>query len=110
MTDQEPEKRLGFDPEKASALLEELIEVYQRHRPTVGEIITVSSNLLYTLGASIGNYDEKGPGLDELKRLYYEEPGRLDVALMLNGMQMSTWYEDWEQLQTKDTLGKENQS
>jgi len=98
-----PEKKLGFDPNKASALLEELIEVFQRHRPTVGEIVTVSSNLLYTLGASIGQYGETGPGVDELKRLYYSEPGRMDVALMLQGLQMATWYEDWEKLRIKDS-------
>jgi hypothetical protein len=99
-----PDKSLSFDPEKAATILEELIEVFQRHKPTVGEILTVSSNLLYTLGASIGEYGEKGPGFDELKKLYYEESGRMDVALMLQGMQMATWFEDWEKLQiTKDS-------
>lgn len=100
------EKKLGFDPDKAAALLEELIEVFQRHKPTVGEIVTVSSNLIYTLGASIGSFGEKGPGIEELKRLYYSERGRMDVALMLQGLTMATWYIDWEQQVIADNIDK----
>lgn len=106
---QRPNKKIGFDPEKTSKLLGDLIEVFQKYKPTVGEIITVSSNLLYALGASIGGYEQKGPGIDELKRLYYSEPGKLDVALMLQGLTMATWYEDWEKLQIKeDTKEQQN--
>lgn len=97
----QPEKKIGFDPDKATKLLEELIEVYQNNKPTTGEILIATSNLLYTLGASVGGYGETGPGIDELKRLYYSEPGRLDVAMMLQALTMSTWYEDWEKLQTQ---------
>lgn len=106
-----PKKKLGFDPDKAAALLEELIEVFQKHRPTVGESITVFSNLLYTIGASIGEFGEKGPGIKELERLYYAESGRMDVALMLQGLTMSTWFEDWEKLSVQDNskLGEDNE-
>lgn len=108
---QHPTKTLSFDPDKAAKLLEELLEVYQKHSPTVGELLTATSNLLYSLGSSMtAFYDptprEKGPSIDELNRLYYSEPGRLDVAMMLQGMTMSTWYADWERLQTKDNSGK----
>lgn len=99
----EKKKRLAFDEKKASQTLGQLIEVFQENRLTTGEIIIVCSNLLYTLGASIGSYDEKGPGLEELKQLYYTEPGRPDVAMMLQGMTMATWYEDWVNLQIQDT-------
>ncbi len=99
-----PIKTLSFNPDKATALLEELIEVFQKHRPTVGESITVFSNLLYTIGASIGEFGEKGPGIEELKRLYYTEPGRIDIALMLQALTLSTWFDDWEQQQLAKTV------
>lgn len=107
-----PKKKLGFDPNKAAALLEELIKTFQKHKPTVGEIITVSSNLLYTLGASIGEFGKKGPSIEELKKLYYEQPGRMDVALMLQGLTMATWFQDWEKLRIQDNnkLGEDNES
>lgn len=112
---QQPKKTLAFDPDKASTLLEEIIEAFQRHRPSVGEIITVTSNLLYSLGASISpTYDmeigEKGPSIEELNKLYYSEPGRIDVAMMLQGLTMSTWYQDWEKLQTGEENGSDLQS
>ena len=107
-----PEKKLGFDPDKSSELLEELIEVFQSHKPTVGEIVTVLSNLTYALGASIGDHGSVGPGVEELKRLYYSEPGRMDVALMLQGLTMATWFLDWEKLRIQDTSksGEDNET
>lgn len=98
-----PEKTLSFDPERCNQLYTKLVEVFQEIKPTVGEIIIAYGNLGYTLGASIGGFSDKGPGLEDLKRLYYSEPGRLDVALMLQGLTVTTWYEDWEKVQ----LGKQ---
>jgi len=101
-------KTLEFDPEKVEKLVEDLVTSYQEAKPTVGEIIISLSNLTYLLGASIGGFSEKGPSIEELKQLYYQESGRIDVALMLQGMTMTTWYEDWEQQRLKlDTQDKE---
>jgi len=107
-------KTLRFDPEKASTLLSELIEVYQKHRPTVGEILAVTSNLLYSLGSSMSAFygekiGDKGPSIEELNKIYYSEPGRIDVAMMLQAVTLSTWYTDWEKLQTQQDT-KENNS
>ena len=88
----EDETRLAFDDERCNAAYEDLVEVFQKHKLTVGEIIVAYGNLGYALGASIGGFSEKGPSPEELKKLYYEHPGRLDLTV-------TTWYGDWEQLQ-----------
>jgi hypothetical protein len=100
-----PEKKIQFDPEKCNELYTDLVEVFQKHKPTVGEILIAYGNLGYALGASIGGFSEKGPGIEELKKLYYSEPGRLDIALMTQGLTVTTWYDDWEKqvLDTEDT-------
>jgi hypothetical protein len=95
---QEPEKKLQFDPERCNKILEELMAVFQKHEPTVGETCVILGNLGYSLGASIGGYDGKGPSPEELKHLYYTEPS-LAVAMMLNGLTVTTWYEDWVKIQ-----------
>lgn len=97
-----PNKTLQFDPDKCSEMYEELVETFRKHTPTVGEILIAYGNLGYTLGASIGGYKDKGPGPEKLKELYYSEPGRLDVALMIQSLQVVDWYDEWAQKQIKD--------
>lgn len=101
------ESILQFDPDKVERIYEETLEVYQKHKPTTGEILIALSNLTYALGASIGNYDGKGPSLEELKQIYYQKPGRIDVAVMLQGMTMATWYDDWVKLRLESNQDKE---
>lgn len=104
-------KTLKFDPEKASKLLSELIEVFQKYKPSVGEILAVTSNLVYSLGSSMSPFygtetKEKGFSVEELDKIYYSEPGRIDVAMMLQGLTMATWYSSWEELQTTENIDK----
>ena len=94
----QPDKILGFNPERCGVLYKELVKTFQDHKPTVGEIIVALGNLCYTLGASIGKF-EVGPSYEELKKLYYTDPKRLDLALMMQGFIFSSWYGDWEELQ-----------
>ena len=74
--------------------MEEVIEVFQKNKLTVGEILIVYGNLGYALGASIEGFDDKGPSISELNQLYYTKPTP-GVALMLQGSLVTTWYEDW---------------
>lgn len=84
----------SFDESKANEALAELIEIFQRKKLTVGEILVVYGNLGYALGASVEGYDEKGPSISELNQLYYTKPSP-GVALMLQGVTVTSWYEDW---------------
>jgi hypothetical protein len=92
------EKVLEFDSDKCTSLYEDLVEVFKKHAPTVGEILIAYGNLGYTLGSSIGGYKTPGPGLEELNQIYYTDPSRLDAALMITGIQICTWYSDYEEL------------
>jgi len=95
------DKKLKFDNKKTSLMLIELLKVFQNHKPTVGELLVAYGNLGFSLGASIGGYEGKGPSVEELKELYYKDPHRIDVALMLEGLTVTTWFESWEDLQIK---------
>ena len=96
----EPEKVLGFDPDKCSELYTELVDVFQKHKPTVGEILIAIGNLTYALGASIQGYKEgEGPSIENVERLYYEHPDRVGNALMMQGLSVVTWYESWAKTQ-----------
>lgn len=96
-----------INEERCNAALAELIAVFQKYQPTVGELLLLYGNLGYSLGASIGGLQGKGPNAEELKKLYYTQPGRLDVALMLEGLTVTSWLEDWEKLQstTEENIG-----
>ena len=92
-----PEKRLDFNPRKCEQIYEELVKVFQKKKPTVAEILVALSNLTYTLGASIEGYKGSGPGLEDLQKIYYSEPGKVGIAMMLQGFTMATWYDDYKQ-------------
>ena len=96
----------SFDPQKISDCHTELIDVFNKHKLTEEEIVLTYGNLVYTLGASMGGYSGKGPALEALKKMYYSNP-TLDVALMLQGILITTWYDDHNKQQaaqpTKET-------
>jgi len=106
MTVKRPEKTLSFDPQRVQALMDDLMSAFKKHRPTVGEIIVVCGNLLYNLGSSIGKHGDKTFTPDELQRMYMEAPGKVDVAMMSQGMIMTAWYEDWAQIKLEENSRK----
>lgn len=90
-----------FDNERCEKLYTELVLVFQKYKPTVGEILIAYGNLGYTIGASIGGFNKEGPSVEELQKLYYTNPERIDVALMLQGITTTTWLEDLEKIGKK---------
>jgi len=101
-----PTKTLSFDPQRVQALMDDLMNAFKKHRPTVGEIVVALGNLSYNLGHSIGRHGDKMFTPDELQRAYLEKPGAIDIALMSQGMIMTAWYEDWAQIKLEENLGK----
>lgn len=97
MKTEQPQKTLQFDPEKVEACYEELVEVFRKHGLSVGEILVAYGNLGYTLGASIDGHKGKGPTPEELKRLYYSKPSA-GVALMLQGITVTSWYDEYAKI------------
>tara|TARA_Y100000310_G_scaffold345804_1_gene470188 strand:- start:10223 stop:10540 length:318 start_codon:yes stop_codon:yes gene_type:complete len=97
--DKNPQQTLQFNPEKCSELLEKLIIAFQEYKPTVGEILVIYGNLGYTLGASIEG-ETKGPDIESLKQKYYTNPS-VGAALMLQGIEITNWFQDHEQQTSK---------
>lgn len=93
-----PTERLEFDPEACSKMYQELVEIFKKYKPTVGEILIAYGNLGYTLGASIGQWPNPGPSVQELEKIYYSDQARLDAAMMLMGHQVTEWYNDYQKL------------
>ena len=93
---EEIEETSNFNPEKVEKCLGQMVDLLGVEKLTVGELIILISNLQYSIGASIDGYEEKGPSLDKLRDMYYQDP-TLGTALMLNAATISTWYDDWQE-------------
>lgn len=105
---EEPKATLEFDPSKVEACYEELVEVFRKHKLRVGEILIAYGNLGYTLGASVAGYKAKGPDVEELQKLYYTKPSP-GVGLMLQGITITTWYDQYANAKVEnDKDNKEN--
>jgi len=99
--DKNPKKTVQFDPEKCNNILSKLIEAFEEHKPTVGEILVIYGNLGYTLGASIEGHGNTGPNVQELKKQYYTDP-TVGTALMLQGIEVTNWFQDHEEETIKE--------
>jgi len=99
--DKNPQKTLQFDPERSSELLEKLLGLFQEYRPTVGELLVVYGNLGYSLGAAIEGHQTTGPDIDSLKKKYYTDP-TVGTALMLQGLEVTNWFNDYEKTNIKE--------
>ena len=102
--DKNPEKTIEFDPDKCSSLLEDLIKIFQTHKPTAGEIIVAYGNLGYTLGAAIEGCADKGPNIEELEKKHLANKCTLGEAMMLQGILTTSWFQNH-----KEETIKENQ-
>lgn len=79
--------------EKANEALGEMIEVLDKHKLRVQDLVVVYGNLGYAIGAAIEGFkEEKGPDVEELQKLYHSDP-TVGVALMLQGMLVTSWHD-----------------
>jgi len=101
MSDKNFTAKLEFDPDKVNRVYEKLVNIFQEEKLSVGEIIIAYGNLGYTLGASIEGYDGEGPSLEELTKKYYSDP-TLGIALMIQGITVTSWYSSWEKQQIEN--------
>ena len=94
-------KTLQFDPDKVQHMYDELINIFKHYKPTVFEILVAYGNVGYALGASIEGFKEKGPPIEKLKELYYQNP-TLGVALMCQAVEVMGWGETYQKKQTEN--------
>ena len=84
-------------------VLKDCIKAFQKTPLVSSEMVDVISNLLYSLGACLCGFKDKGPGPEEAMKLYYENPRDLGHAFMAQSFQMNaSWHETLEQLETTD--------
>ncbi len=88
---------MDTDNDKISACHTELIDIFQKYKLNIGEILITYGNLGYTLGASIDGHAGQGPSEEELKKAYYTTP-TVGVGLMLQGIEVTGWYNQLIQL------------
>ena len=100
--DKDPPKTLEFNPDRCSELLSELIKAFRERSPTVNEILVVYGNLGYSLGAAIEGHQDRGPNVQELQEKYYKNP-TVGAALMLQGIEVTSWSKDYEKQRIKET-------
>jgi hypothetical protein len=79
---------------KVGAILTKVMKLLNKNNMTIPELIMFYGNLGYHVGASIAGYQGTGPSLEELKKLYYSNP-TVDVGLMLQGLLITSWEEDY---------------
>jgi hypothetical protein len=82
------------DEQKVSAAVEKIMKLLNKTKLNIPELLVLYGNLGYHIGASIAGLDSKGPNIEELKRAYYQNP-TVDVGLMLQGMLITAWEEDY---------------
>lgn len=84
----------NVNEKKVEKTIEKLHSVFNKANLNPQEIIITYGNLGYHLGASLAGFEDKGPDLETLKKLYYADP-TIDVGLMLQGLLITTWEKDF---------------
>jgi len=85
-----------IDETKVAKLVSQVIKLINKNQLSIQEMIVAYGNLGYHLGASIAGFTDKGPNIEELKREYYSNP-TVDVGLMIQGLLITDWEEDFRQ-------------
>lgn len=75
--------------------LESCQKTLNKLKLNIPELILFYGNLGYRLGAAIaGIHGGSGPDTEELQKAYYQNP-TVDVGLMLQGLLINTWEENF---------------
>lgn len=96
--------------EKISKTLIKVLKIINKNKLNIGELIMLYGNLGYHLGASIAGFttsNQPGPSLHEVKQAYYENP-TVDTGLMLQGLLISSWEEDFLKKPALSRFAQEN--
>lgn len=107
------------DEKKTNKIVDKIRQLLNKYNLNLLEIIEIYAVLGYNIGASLAGYTDQGPdNLEELEKKYYSNP-TVDVGLMIQGLLMRTWKEDYLQkphlsnlassLENQKKEGKENE-
>ena len=82
------------DDNKVAATLAKIHKLLNKEHLTIPELILLYGNLGYQIGSAIAMIEGPGPSLQELQLEDKINP-TVDCALMLQGMLVSSWEEDF---------------
>lgn len=89
------------EEEKAAEALNKILVILKEAKLREKDLVLLYGNLGYSIGASIhGVKQGEGPTLDELQKSYYEKP-TIGVAMMLQGILTTTWYDNLNENEEK---------
>lgn len=95
---EERTKLVPPDSNQADWVLDQWLQILKQVQLGPYELILVSSNILYSIGASLEGYKGKGPSPEEVLQMYYTNP-TLGVAMMAQALQMNQeWIASLERL------------
>ena len=87
---------MATDDKKVAETMAKALKVLDKAKLSIPEILVFYGNLGYHLGASIAGLKGTGPNLEEIKQEYYRNPS-VDLGLMMQGLLITTWEEDFIQ-------------
>jgi len=90
--------------DKVEKALNKILKALNQEQLTIPELIRLYGNLGYQIGTSIAGV-KKQVSLEELKQLYYTNP-TVDVGLMLQGLLITSWEEDFQQKPVLSNIGE----
>lgn len=82
------------DDNKVTAILAKIHKLLNKEHLTIPELLLLYGNLGYEIGASMAMIEGPGPSLQELQLEDKINP-TVDVALMLTGLLITTYEEDF---------------
>lgn len=108
MTSEKVQPSQGLNPKVIERIVDKCIRAFHtRPKANQQEILLALANLIYSIGASIDGYKEKGPPIEELKRMYYTNP-TIGTNLMLQSALLSLMVDNIRQGKIKEKV-KEDQ-
>jgi hypothetical protein len=99
----------NVDEKKVEKVIQKLHAVFNKANLNPQEIIITYGNLGYHLGASLAGFQNTGPDIETLKKLYYADP-TIDVGLMLQGLLITTWEQDFAKKPRLSKLAEHNKA
>ena len=96
------------DNPKAKEALDKIIEILNTSDLTIVDQLLVIANLTMSTGASLAGFDGDMPAMEVLQHLDIVDP-TIDVALMMQGLLMTQWVNDFKSKPVLSDLAKKIQ-
>jgi hypothetical protein len=79
-----------MNKKKIQKCLKQTLDLINNNHLTVEETVVLYGNIGYSIGLSVMKRTDNPPTIEELERLFYQNP-TIDVSLMLTGLNVASW-------------------